>query len=424
MRALDALFGSRSRVLGEPRFLLLLLANAAYPLGTVYLSPILESLVGPFGAGTEQIGLLITAFFAPSIVITPFAGSLADRIGRKPVLVGSLLVFGTAGVAIAFTTDFRVVLGLRLLQGVGAAGILPVVVASITDLFEGTAEATAQGIRGSFHSLVGAALPVLAGLLVVGHWRYPFLVYGIAVPIALVLAVVFEEPTAEPARAAADGGGAGPEASLGAVLAHVRSPPVIGLLVGIVVPPFLFLSFITYNSFIVVAGLGGSPGDAGVLAAIGALSSAAAASQAGRIDAWFDSRTVPLVALNLGMLAGLATIALAPNVLVAALGAVPIGTGFGLLLTLYRSTIAVTAPTHLRGSMVGLGEAARSTGATLPPVVMGLLIVVARPTMGPVGAVRWVAVGVAVVGGFLGVGCVLLARGALRGAGVAGGHAD
>ncbi len=412
MGALDTLFGSRSAVLGEPRFLLLLLANAAYPLGTVYLSPILESLVGPFGVGTEQIGLLITAFFAPSIVITPFAGTAADRIGRKPVLVGSLLVFGLAGVAIAGTTDFRVALGLRLLQGVGAAGILPVVVASITDLFDGTAEATAQGLRGSFHSLVGAVLPVLAGLLVVVHWRYPFLVYGAAVPIALVLAVIFEEPTAtEPA--VTDGGG--PDPSLSAVVAHCRSPAVLALLVGIVVPPFLFLAFITYNSFIVVTGLGGSPGDAGVLAAIGALSSAAASSQAGRIDEWFASRTVPLVALNLGMLAGLATIALAPSVAVAAVGAVPIGIGFGLLLTFYRSTIAVTAPTHLRGSLVGLGEAARSTGATLPPVVMGVLIVVVRPTLGPVGAVRWVGVGVAIVGGLLGVACVLVARERLQG---------
>mgnify|MGYP000078783745 CR=1 FL=1 len=94
------------------------------PPGTALLSPVLDSLVDPFGTSASQVGLMMSFFTAPPIVVIPLAGLLADRYGRKPVIVTSLLLFGLAGSAIALTTNFQVVLGLRLLQGVafGADG--------------------------------------------------------------------------------------------------------------------------------------------------------------------------------------------------------------------------------------------------------------------------------------------------------------
>jgi MFS family permease len=77
----------------------------------------------------------------------PVAGALADRYTRKLVLIAALLLFGLAGAAIGFTTDFGVVLALRVVQGFGFAGLNPIIVTSIGDMYTHEKEATGQGIR-------------------------------------------------------------------------------------------------------------------------------------------------------------------------------------------------------------------------------------------------------------------------------------
>ena len=137
MLSLQSLFGDDAAIIRERDFRLLLLANVLPVLGSSLLSPVLNSLIEPFGTSPADVGLMISVFTAPGIVIIPVTGVLADRYGRKPVLVTALVVFGLAGSAIALTTEFRIALGLRLLQGVGFAGISPIIITSIGDLYAG-----------------------------------------------------------------------------------------------------------------------------------------------------------------------------------------------------------------------------------------------------------------------------------------------
>jgi ACDE family multidrug resistance protein len=147
MLSFQSLFGDQAVILRERRFQLLLLANLVGPLGVSLLSPVLDSLITPFGASSATIGLMISVFTAPAIVMIPVAGIVADWIGRKHILVISLLVFGLAGTAIVFTNDFLVALALRLIQGIAFGGLTPIIITSIGDLYSGTTEATAQGLR-------------------------------------------------------------------------------------------------------------------------------------------------------------------------------------------------------------------------------------------------------------------------------------
>ena len=123
--SIETLFEEDAGMLRRPRYQLLLLANVNAALGTVLFSPLLETLTGPFGISEVQAGLMITMFTAPSIVGIPFVGVLADKYGRKLILVVALLLFGLAGTGIAFVTDLRIALSLRMLQGIGYAGITP-----------------------------------------------------------------------------------------------------------------------------------------------------------------------------------------------------------------------------------------------------------------------------------------------------------
>jgi MFS family permease len=190
----DTFLGRDARILGDGNFRILLLANITQALGSALVSPLLTSLTGPYGVSAAEIGLVMSVFTAPAILVIPLLGVLIDRYGRKPILVPALLLFGLSGTGLALTTDFTVVLVLRALQGLGFAGILPVVITSIGDLYEGSEEATGQGLRFAVSGLSQATFPVLAGGLVVLAWRYPFLLYSVAIPIALLVYIRFDDP--------------------------------------------------------------------------------------------------------------------------------------------------------------------------------------------------------------------------------------
>jgi MFS family permease len=83
--SVESLVGEDGDVLYERRFQALLAANLLAPLGITLVSPLLDTLSGPFGVSTARLGLLVSAYTAPPILLIPVAGILADRVGRKPV---------------------------------------------------------------------------------------------------------------------------------------------------------------------------------------------------------------------------------------------------------------------------------------------------------------------------------------------------
>lgn len=452
---LEQLLGDKADVLRDRDFQALLTANLLAPLGVPLVSPLLDTLAGPFGVSTAEIGLLIAAYTAPPIALIPVAGVLADRYGRKPLLLGGILLFGSAGTAIAFTTDFRVAVALRFLQGVGFAGLTPVVITSVGDLYAGSREATAQGLRFTSSGVYQAIFPPIAGVLVGIAWQYPFLIYALAFPVAAVVYRWFDEPLdrgsgshggdphtdvdperdASPAddRRQPDGGGGdarggatvdegasggegagegdgGGESQLRALLRLARRPRVLALVVGRGLPMIAWIGFLTYVSLLVARAIGGTPAQAGLLVTIDSVMLAVGASQAGRITDAFDSRLWPLAAANVGLGVGLAAVALAPSLLVAAAGTAVLGTSFGVSLSLYRSVVTGLAPATLRGGLVSIAESFGRVTSTLTPIGMGALVAALTPTLGLVGAVRWTAV---VVGALVAVGgqlCLVVAR--------------
>ncbi|GAB7011561.1 MFS transporter [Halorubrum trueperi] len=402
--------GADSDIVEERPFQLLLLINVLPPLGTALLSPVLGSLVEPLGATTANIGLMMSAFTAPSIFFIPLAGVASDRYGRRPVLIFGLLWFGLTGTAIAFVSTFGAALALRALQGIGFAALTPIIITSLGDLYTGTKEATAQGLRFTGSGLSQTAFPLAAGVLVGAAWQYPFLIYAVAFPIAGVVYVLFEEPIDETAGDPGDGGDDGDGireqlGQLGTLVGHRRAWAMV---VARGTANLSWFGFLTYNSILVVNVLEYTPTEAGILAALASLTYALSATQAGRIAALFDDRLYPLVATNLSMGAGLALVFLAPSIPVAALGVVFLGIGFGLVLSIYRSIITTLAPSELRGGLVSLSEGSGRAAATLTPILMGAAIALATSPLGFEGAVRAVGVGTGVLSAGGGIACLLL----------------
>ncbi len=414
----SSIAGADSGIVRERPFQLLLLINVLPPLGTALLSPVLGSLVEPLGASTANIGLMMSAFTAPSIFVIPIAGVVSDRYGRRPVLLFGLVWFGLTGTAIAFVSTFGAALALRALQGIGFAALTPIIITSLGDLYAGTKEATAQGLRFTGSGLSQTAFPLAAGVLVGMAWQYPFLLYAVAFPIAAVVYLYFEEPLDEAGGVGDEAGGVGDEAGEGGE-AGIRAQ--LGDMRGLVAQRrawtmvvargsanVAWFGFLTYNSILVVDVLGHTPAEAGALAALASLTYALAATQAGRIAEAFDDRLYPLLALNLSMGAGLGLAFLARSLAVAAVGVALMGVGFGLVLSIYRSVITALPPPDLRGGLVSLGEGSGRAAATATPVVMGIAVALATRPLGFEAAVRAVGVGAGVVGAGVGIACLLL----------------
>lgn len=398
---LNRLFGKESIILRHTNFQLLFLAGLFSPLGTGVVSPILSSLTGVFSVSASEIGLFVAAITAPGIVLIPIVGILTDRFGRKAILVVSLALFGSAGTAIAFTTDFRVALALRLIQGIGFSGLVPTIITSIGDIFEGTEEAAGQGIRLTGAGLSQLVFPIVSGVVVAFAWQYPFFLYALSLPLVVVLILWFEEPA--PNELAAEKQESDGRSVTRNVISLAVRRHVWPVLLARGLPTFMWIAFLTYNSVIVVEILGDAPSTAGLVVASGSTAFAVAASQSGRITTRFSSRFYPLITGHALMAVGYSLFAFAPMISTGIVGAVLGGFGFGLTSSLYRSVITGRASSRTRGGLVSIGEALGRVGATMAPVVMGVMIEVATPRLGFGLAMRWTmfttSVAISVAGG-------------------------
>ena len=400
---LERAFGDGASVLDDRTFRLLVLANVNGAVGAVVVSPVLESLTGPYGIDAARLGLMMSVFTAPSIVGIPLAGAIADRYGRKPVLLASLLLFGAGGSALAFTTNYTVVLALRAVQGVGYSGIIPVVIASIGDVYADAEETAAHGLRFSSSALSQAVFPVVAGGLAALSWRYPFLLFAVAFPIAGLVAVSLDEPSS---TGGDDANGRDTGAYVRSVMSAVLRPRLGAVLLALGVPAFVWITFLTYNSFFVVEVLGHSPLYASALLTVLSLVNATTASQAGRITAASDGAFRPLVVANLALAVGLGLFALAPSIPVAVLSVGVVGVGFGLSFSLLRNVITDRVGGDLRGGVVGIGESIIRLSNSVGPLMTGGAIALLRPGRGFVASLRWTVLLVAVATGVVGVGVI------------------
>ncbi|WP_340103674.1 MFS transporter [Rhodohalobacter sp. 8-1] len=162
-------------------------------MGVSSIAPALPVISRALDVSTSQIGYLITVFALPGILLTPFLGVLADRFGRKRILIPSLFLYGIAGFMCAFTTSFSELLWLRFFQGAGSAALGVLNVTLIGDLFEGNRRATAMGYNGSVLSVGTAIYPAIGGVLASIAWNYPFFLSAIAIPVA-IYAMIFLDP--------------------------------------------------------------------------------------------------------------------------------------------------------------------------------------------------------------------------------------
>jgi ACDE family multidrug resistance protein len=191
-------------------------------LGVSSITPALPRIRDEFGVTSGQVGLLITFFTMPGVVLTPVLGVLADRHGRKKILTPALILFGVAGTLCAFARSFELLLALRLLQGMGAAALGTLNVTVIGDIYSGRERSAALGYNSSVLSVGTASYPAIGGALATLGWFYPFALAALAIPIGLVVLFSLRNPEPRNEQRLKD--------YFGDVLSRLRDREVLGLL--------------------------------------------------------------------------------------------------------------------------------------------------------------------------------------------------
>jgi ACDE family multidrug resistance protein len=186
--------GHRKSVFRDKNLQIIFLITLMAVLGVASITPAFPQIAREFHKSKQSVGLLIIFFTLPAIVLTPVLGVMADRYGRKHVLIPSLLLFGIAGGMCAMVKKFEVLLILRFFQGAGAASLGSINITLIGDIFSNSKRTEAMGYNASVLSIATASYPSLGGLLASAGWHYPFILPIAAMPIAVIVLLKLNNP--------------------------------------------------------------------------------------------------------------------------------------------------------------------------------------------------------------------------------------
>ncbi len=157
--------------------------------GSTHLSvlpPALPELAEALEVSVAAIGWVQGAAVIPGILCSALIGFLADRFGARRVVLTCLTFFTVFGAAGFFASSFAVLLGLRMLQGLGTSGILGLAIALIGELMEDERDRTrALALNLAMIYIIQMVIPVASGVLAAGGVFRPFLLYLLGVPIGI-----------------------------------------------------------------------------------------------------------------------------------------------------------------------------------------------------------------------------------------------
>lgn len=335
-------------------------------------APALPAISDTFAVSSARVGLVMTAFTVPTTVFVPLTGVLADTHGRRPIVIPSLVVFGLAGVAIAVAPSFSAVLLLRAVQGAAFAGVMPLTVTILGDLYSGAAGSTAQGFRVSANGVSSMFTPAVAGFLVAIAWNYPFVLYGLALPAAAVAYVVLPET-----------GGTGDDGAANflttlqsyarAVWEETDDRESRTLLLGGFARDFVRLTIMTFVPLFAVTALGASAFEAGVAVGMRGVSRVFVSPLAGTIVKRLSQKTALVAAFGTTAV-GAISVAFAPSVTVLWAFVALYGAGDALLAPVLKNAVAELTVDEYRAGVINGMQVLKSAAQSIAPAFFGVVL--------------------------------------------------
>ncbi|KAI0444623.1 major facilitator superfamily domain-containing protein [Xylaria telfairii] len=154
--------------------------------------PAIPFMAADLGVSTEKINLTVTAYLIASGIFPSLVGEAADNLGRRPVLVVTLIFYVAANVGLALQSSFGLLFFLRVVQSAGISGSYAVTYGVVGDLFPPAERGGYAGVVSFVLNTPPSVGPIISGLLMARwDWRAIFWFLSAISPICLVLVVLF-----------------------------------------------------------------------------------------------------------------------------------------------------------------------------------------------------------------------------------------
>jgi DHA1 family bicyclomycin/chloramphenicol resistance-like MFS transporter len=312
---------------------------------TIFL-PAVPDIARDLNTSLGRVQLIIPAYLIAFAIMQLVAGSLSDRFGRRPVILGGVALFMVASLGCAFATDIWQLLGGRFFQAAGACTSIVVGRAIVRDTNDGKSAALAMSYLAiSFGGLLVEAF----------NWRATFLATAAMSALSLVCAIPVLKETLPPC----DRVPTGFSQLVPGYLALARQPGFMGYSLTISFQSAIFQVFMTAAPIVLIAQLGLTPRVFGLYLMVIPVAFMTGSFVSGRLV-----KHVPLDAIigagcTLGVLGGLMQIGLAVSglatapLIVAAILVSNFGTGL-VLANCYAEALNKVAPSFA-GSASALG---------------------------------------------------------------------
>lgn len=334
-------------------------------MGVSSIAPALPTIAKSLSVSADQIGLLITFFTLPGIIFTPFLGILADRFGRKRILIPSLFLFGIAGAACGFSSTFEQLLLFRFLQGMGSASLGVINLTLLGDLYNEKERVTAMGYNGGVLSVGTALYPAIGGALAIAGWHYPFFLTLFAIPVGIFAAISLKKVAIDTSLNMSH--------YFKQILVAVKSKFVIGLFISMFLTFFmLYGAYITYFTILLDERFALSALSIGLLLSSSSLITAITSSQLGKLAHRFNEKNLILTA---SILYGIFFLSI-PSVSNVWMFLIPVsifGVAQGINIPSILTLITGYAAKEYRAAFLSINWMIMRVGQALGPYLLGIV---------------------------------------------------
>ncbi|MCE0759141.1 multidrug effflux MFS transporter [Marinobacter sp. G11] len=179
--------------------ILLAAAVALGPMATDMYLPALPQIGSDFGAGTDQVQLTLSLYVVGFAIAQLICGPLADRFGRKPVMIGGMVLFAVASIGCALASNIESLQMFRFLQALGGSAGPVLGRAIVRDVYQPRDAAKILAMLGGMMALAPAIAPTFGGLIVAHmdwHWIFTVMA-GYALIMIAIIAIGIPEPLSQ-----------------------------------------------------------------------------------------------------------------------------------------------------------------------------------------------------------------------------------
>lgn len=358
----------------QPKLIPILITVMLVMSGMGVISPVLSIYAASFGVSITMVGLFITAFGIGRLLVNIPTGILAERLGRKRLILAGTLTLCVSSIGAALADSFYGLVFWRFVQGLGSGCYMTVVMASCADLSTPKNRGRVMALYQTA-ILLGAGMgPAIGGFVAELYgFRAPFWAFAAVAALAAIFAVFQFTETLDqgPGDTNGSASNAAPSSlSLLSSLLHHRG--------------FLAVTIITFGIFftrtaaqwqlIPLIGdgrFGLSLAVIGIAMTLQAGANLAMLPAAGiLIDRFGHNRSILVAVLSLAI--SLLMIALAPAVWVYFVGVILVGISVGVAGPASTAFAADQAPDGRFGPAMGVLRTFGDAGFVLGPILAGL----------------------------------------------------